>query len=214
MTQTRSPRPKPGEAKQQGRKLPILPILGGLAVVALIATVVLTFGDGSGEFGEVAVTGEDLGRFGGTPAGDPAIGASAPELVGQDFNGTEIAINNNGRAKMLVFLAHWCPVCQQEVPLLTSWLDAGGLPDGVDIYAIATGTATTRDNYPPSQWLEREGLDVPTIMDSDGYEAAAAFGLNAYPYWVFVNPDGTIMARYSGILSDADLSLVAADLAG
>ena len=214
MTQTRRPRPKQEPAKAQGRKLPILPILGALAVVALIATVILTMGDGSGEFGEITSTGDELDRFGGTPAGDPAIGLEAPEVVGQDFGGGEVAIRNDGRPKMIVFLAHWCPVCQQEVPMLVSWLEADGLPAEVDIYAIATGTATTRDNYTPSAWFARERLDVPTILDSEAYRAAAAFGLNAYPFWVFVNSDGSIMARYSGILGEADLAAVAADLAG
>lgn len=214
MTQTRRPRQKQEPAKPEGRKLPILPIIGGLAVVALIATVILTMGDGSGEFGEVAITGEDLGTFGGSPSGDPAIGSTAPEVVGQDFGGAEVAIRNNGRAKMVVFLAHWCPHCQREVPVIVDWLEAGGLPENVDLIAVATGTATTRDNYPPSQWLEREGLDVPTILDSESYAAAGSFGLNAYPYWVFVDADGSVYARFSGGIAETDLSLIAAELAG
>ncbi|NIR41227.1 MAG: TlpA family protein disulfide reductase, partial [Actinobacteria bacterium] len=192
MTQTRRPRQTQGQDKPQGRKLPILPIIGGLAVVALIATVILTMGDGSGEFGEVTITGEDLGTFGGSPSSDPAIGMMAPDVVGQDFGGSEVTIRNDGRAKMIVFLAHWCPYCQAEVPVVVDWLEAGGLPAEVDLVAVATGTATTRDNYPPSQWLQREGFDVPTILDSKSSDLAGAFGLNAYPYWVFVNADGSV----------------------
>ena len=214
MTQTRTPRPKPTN-EAPARKIPVIPIIGGIAVIALIITVVFTVGDGAGEYGTVTVQGQTLGRYGGSPASDQALGVPSPGITGESFDGSTLTIDPaDGRPKMLLFVAHWCPVCQAEVPVVSQWLADGGLPDGVDIVAIATGTSTTRENYPPSEWLDRENLDVPTIVDSEDYAAANAFGLSAYPFWAFVNPDGTIYARFSGGISPTDLSAIAGDLLG
>ena len=99
------------------------------------------------------------------PTGDPAIGRPAPQVHGFDFDGTPVAITADGRPKVAIFLAHWCPHCQAEVPLIQSWIEAGGVPDGVDLVSIATGIDSAAPNYPPDAWLEREGWTVPVIAD-------------------------------------------------
>ena len=38
-----------------------------------------------------------------------------------------------------MFLAHWCPHCQAEVPRLVELAEQGAF-DGVDVTAVATGT--------------------------------------------------------------------------
>ena len=57
-----------------------------------------------------------------------------------------------------------------------------------------------RPNYPPSSWLEREGWTSPVLADGDG-EAASAYGLPAFPYWVAVDADGRIVERRTGELT-------------
>ena len=32
---------------------------------------------------------------------------------------------------MVVFLAHWCPHCNAEIPVLNEWRDSGEIPDGL-----------------------------------------------------------------------------------
>ena len=94
------------------------------------------------------------------------LGLPIPEVVGADFDGTEVRISRDGRAKILIFLAHWCPHCQAEVPVVQDWYQAGNLPDDVDLIAVATSTNSARVNYPPSAWLEEEGFQPPVIVDS------------------------------------------------
>ena len=48
---------------------------------------------------------------------------------------------------MVVFLAHWCPHCQAEVPELVE-LAKEGVFDGVDVTAVATGTPTRTPQLP------------------------------------------------------------------
>lgn len=183
------------------RPLPIGLIIGVVVAVVLVVTIVLTYGgsdDTPLEVGSPSVTGTALPSYDDTAGSDASIGQPVPEVAGTDWNDTPVEITNDGRAKIVVFLAHWCPVCQNEVPVVTSWLAAGSLPEGVDMYTVATGISRVRDNYPPSEWLEREGWEPPVILDDEGSTVAAAFGLPAYPYFVFVNADGTVAGRLSG----------------
>lgn len=181
------------------RKLPLVPIIVGLGTVALIATVLLTMSGGGGEFASVTVTGTALPAYNENL--DTSLGMPIPRIEGTDFSGTPVTIDpTDGRPKMLLFLAHWCEHCQAEVPVVVQWLAAGNKPDGLDIYAIATSTNSARPNFPPSKWLEREGLEVPTIVDDRTYPAADAYGLTAFPYFVFVASDGTVAGRMAGRL--------------
>ena len=45
-------------------------------------------------------------------------------------------------------------------------------------------------------------LNVPVIFDNQNNSIAEHFGLPAFPYWVFLNDDGTINMRHSGSLSE------------
>ena len=53
-----------------------------------------------------------------------------------------------------MFLAHWCPHCQAEVPRIVTLAKAGAF-DGLDVASVATGTSSQYPNYPPSAWLAR-----------------------------------------------------------
>ncbi len=149
------------------------------------------------------ITGPALADF-MNPTGDPAVGRPAPQVQGFDFDGTPVAITADGRPKVAIFLAHWCPHCQAEVPLIQSWIEAGGVPDGVDLVSVATGIDPAAPNYPPDAWLEREGWTVPVIADPTN-SVATAYGLTLFPYWVFIGPDGAVRARAAGEMPIADL---------
>ena len=86
-------------------------------------------------------------------------------------------------------------------------MDAGGVPDNVDLYSIATGIDAERPNYPPEAWLDREGWTAPVLVDTRD-EVARAFGLPGFPYWVFVNSDGTVALRIGGRISPEELAAV------
>jgi len=137
----------------------------------------------------------------------------APEVRGSSFDGTPMAIANDGRPKVVLFLAHWCPHCQREVPLIQAWADSGAVPEGVDLISVATSIDPARPNYPPDAWFQREGWTVPVMVDPTN-SVANAYGLNAFPYWVFIGPDGTVRARTVGELPIANLETVIRALTG
>lgn len=195
------------------KKFPVAAVIFALVAVALIAVVVLTFAsDESGEFGSPTVTGQPLLLL---PDGvqDPAIGTPAPEVTGADFDGTPVEITNDGNAKIIIFVAHWCPHCQNEVPVVQAWLDGGPLPEGIDFYSVATSSSATRPNFPPSAWLKREGWTAPVIVDDEINTVGSSFGLTAFPFWVFVAPDGTVAARVTGEVTPDVLDTAVASLA-
>jgi thiol-disulfide isomerase/thioredoxin len=194
---------------------PWLPVLGGLAAIVLITVVIMTFdsgGSGGGlQFGEPTIAGSALPRF-ADAAADPAIGTPAPTIEGANFDGTPVSITNDGRPKIIIFLAHWCSHCQAEVPVVQAWVDGGFKPDGVDLYSVATSTAETRPNFPPSEWLADEGWTAPVVVDDTAFSVGDVFGLNAFPYWVFVDADGNVAGRLTGELPAEVITQIAESL--
>ncbi len=152
-------------------------------------------------FGEVSVEGQALPPF-VDPASDQAIGMVAPVLTGTSPDGETVRIASDGQPTIVAFVAHWCSFCQADVPRLQAWLNAGGGEPGVKLLSVATGTSETRPNFPPSEWLEREGWTAPIMLDDRNAPGGEAFGLSAYPYWAVIAPDGTIALRLSGELGE------------
>lgn len=150
-----------------------------------------------GEYQDVTVTGEALSRL---PDGDdPAVGATAPGLQGFSFDGTPVSVTpGDGQPTMVVFLAHWCPHCNREVPRLVGWNDDGRVPAGLRIVGVSTGARDDAPNWPPSEWIADEDWPWPVMADTEEQVAAAAYGLPGYPFFVVIGADGTVLHRQSG----------------
>jgi thiol-disulfide isomerase/thioredoxin len=213
-SKARSSRREAARARERSsRNRWLLPAIGG-GVVLVAAVLAIAFSgslapDGgstarpSGTAASVApgtevpvISGALLPEF-QNPTGDAAVGMPAPTV-------SATAIAADGRPKIVVFLAHWCPVCQAEVPVVQDWIDAGAAPDDVDIISVATGIDPGRPNYPPDAWLAREGWTSPVIVDPTN-AVSDAYGLTAYPFWTFIGADGTVRARATGKLGVSDL---------
>jgi disulfide bond formation protein DsbB/thiol-disulfide isomerase/thioredoxin len=139
------------------------------------------------------------------PMSDPAAGFALPVVSGTDYNGETVTISGDG-AKVVIVLAHWCPHCQDEVPLVQDWLDANGFPDGVALYSISTAAAADAPNYPPDEWLAREGWQVPVIADDEAGTVRTALGVSGYPFFVFTAADGRIVHRSAGAMPIEELA--------
>jgi cytochrome c biogenesis protein CcmG/thiol:disulfide interchange protein DsbE len=211
-------------------------MVGGatLAVVLIIAGLVFLWPSGddnedasagtgaaaaqnaSQETAAVQVSGEDLpplpdtGGFMPAPGQDEAVGFSAPTLTGQTFDESEVVIDPaDGSAKMIVFLAHWCPHCQAEVPIVQEWIDSGDVPEGFEIESVSTGVDSTRPNYSPSNWLASAGWTPPVLLDDEAQTAAISYGLTGFPYFVILDAEGNVWQRGSGEIPLADLQRMA-----
>ena len=190
----------------------IIAIVVGAAAVVAITTSGSDgpSSDGLVEQAAVSVAGDVLPAYNDGDPNDPALGMTAPVLTGKGFTGNTITTETTGTPMMLVFLAHWCPNCQREVPALVEWNKAGRTPPGIDIIGIATGTDPANPNYPPSEWLAREEFPAlwPVIADSKDNTAGDAFGLAGYPYFVLIDGNGKVVKRMSGEIPTDELTVL------
>jgi cytochrome c biogenesis protein CcmG, thiol:disulfide interchange protein DsbE len=203
-------------------RAPIVIAAGVAAVVLIALAVALTTGGGGGtstgtNADDPATTGTVVAS--GTPlpqltdsAPDPAVGMTFPTLTGVDQSGRPLTISAADGPAMVIFMAHWCPHCQREIPLVQRWVDGGGLPTGVHLLSVSTAIDASLPNYPPDEWLARVGWTAPVLVDADGSGATAA-GLSAYPYFVAVDGAGKVVQRTTGELTTHQLDAFAKELA-
>ena len=155
--------------------------------------------------------GVKLPPFDSTASADSAVGMAAPKIRASYFSDEEVLIDTaDGRPRVVVFLAHWCPRCQAEVTSLVPWFAANSVPDGVDVIGVSTGVDEGAPNYPPSEWLLREEWPIPVLRDSAQADIAAAYGLTGYPFLVAIDSDGEVLSRSSGGTSIAEWEAILA----
>ena len=177
-------------------------IAAAIAIAAIVAVATQSSSDdvvtGVEEFNSVEVAGDALPEYSAEVA-DAAVGMTAPILTGKGFTGNTI-VTSPGAPTLLVFLAHWCPHCQREVPLLVQWNRDGLVPSGVDVIGIATSSDPASPNFPPSEWLAREEFPAlwPVMTDSGEKTAAAAMGVSGFPFFVLLDSNGKVALRISG----------------
>jgi len=205
-------------AAQNPNRWVVWAVLGVIALVAVVAVVVVASsgGDDGGDGGRAAklqtarrltTDGASLPAFQGSTR-DAAVGLAAPTLDSVDFAGKPAQAGGaTGSPYALVFLAHWCPHCQAEVPRLVE-AAKGGKIAGVDVVGIPTATTDQQPNYPPSAWLAREDWKFPVVLDAANGKAARAFGLTGYPYFVFVDAQGKVAGRASGELGSDQIEAI------
>ena len=230
-SQKSRPRPAPRSSRPATRSRRSAVVIGVAAALVVLALVVaLAAGSGGGDDGTatgvsdtpaladptaaaVSVSGTPLPALPDAGA-DPAVGQPMPVLSGTGLDGAPVQVPATGRPTMVLFVAHWCPHCQAEVPVVQDWVDGGGLPAGVDLVTVSTAADPRRPNFPPAEWLASEGWTAPVLADDADATAAQAAGLTAFPFFVAVDADGTVVARESGELTPAQLDQFASEIAG
>ncbi|MEE8331347.1 MAG: TlpA disulfide reductase family protein [Acidimicrobiia bacterium] len=132
---------------------------------------------------------------------DPALGARMAGLTGPEYySGQTLEVNAaDGTARAWLVWAHWCPYCQEEMPELKAWVEANATTfPNFEIVSVTTSMDESRGN-PLVPYLDELQLPFPVIVDNDG-SLANQLGLNAFPFWVFTGPDGTVLGRSAGLL--------------
>jgi thiol-disulfide isomerase/thioredoxin len=205
----------------------LLLIAGLVALVAIIgvivAVVVGTGGDGDDSdaepYGSVSVSGQPLPEFSEEmrtgAVDDSAIGQPVPIVSGADYAGEATVIDPSADGPtMIVLLAHWCPHCNNEMPELNDWRDAGDVPDGLNIVGVSTGVREDAPNFPPDQWLVDKDWQWPVLADDQNGTAMDAYGGTSYPTMVFVDGNGDVFRRVSGEVPIDVIDQLADELVG
>ena len=203
-------------------------IVGGVVLAIVIAFVIAIVAGGSNDSGSsdttkapnsdgsvsagenqpVVVVGEALEALPESGV-DSTIGLTAPTLNGYAFDGSNLSVTpGNGKPYMVVFLAHWCPHCNDEVPRLIEWKESGAVPADLQVIAVSTAVASDRPNYPPSQWVVDKAWPWPVMADSEAMDAAQAYGVSGFPFFTIVGADGKVKVRASGEIEIDQLSQI------
>lgn len=172
---------------------------GGSSDTTTDTVVTVPGGVQPAEYQKVSSTGGMLAPLPESGA-DTETGKSVAVLKGYDLQGRPVTIDpaGEGKATMVVFLAHWCPHCNREIPVLNKWRESGEVPTGLRVVGITTGSKADQANWPPSKWMTAMKWPFEVMADSEAQEAAAAYGVAGYPFIAFVGANGKITARTSG----------------
>ena len=204
-TRRRAQPPPPAPAPDRRKAFAIA---AAAVVVVVVVGVIIALagggkdGDGGGNGSQASakpvfgpVTGDALAAF--SPDGaDPASGTPAPKVEGVTLERTPISVGEPGKPTFVAFLAHWCPHCQRELPVLVKLANEGAFKD-VRLVAVLTGTDAKAPNFPPAAWLDEEGWSG-VLLDDEGFKAANSFGLKGYPFLVTLDSEGRVVSRTSG----------------
>lgn len=152
--------------------------------------------------------GGNLPRFLGGGA-DAALGRSLGELTGFEYYGGENVVVDpaDGVARAYMVWAHWCPYCQEELPLLAEWHGANAADlENFELVSVTTAIDETADN-PLVPYLDANEFPFSVLVDEDG-RLSQQLGANAFPFWVFTAPDGTVVGRAAGLIEPDDLDSI------
>ena len=200
-------------------------IVSAVAVVVALAAGIAVFASGgndstasdttavtvpggvaAAEYQKVSVDGDALEPL-GKDAADPALGKVAPNISGYTFNGFPVSVKpaTDGSPALLVFLAHWCPHCNAEMPRLIKWYDAGLVPDDLRVIGVATASRKDQANWPPSEWMQSFDWPFEVMADTETNDAAVSYGVDGYPFMVVLDKDGKVAARHSGEMEESEI---------
>lgn len=200
-------------------------IIIGVAILIALAAAIAVFASGGddssspdttadivdggvapAEYQKVTVDGDALEPL-GQDATDPAKGKVAPNISGYTFSGFPVSVKpaTDGSPTMLVFLAHWCPHCNAEMPRLINWYEDGLVPSDLRVIGIGTSSRKDQANWPPSEWMQSFDWPFEVMADSETNEAGVAYGVDGYPFMVILDKDGKVVARHSGEMDESEI---------
>lgn len=80
------------------------------------------------------------------------------------------------------------------------WNNKGLVPQGLRVVGITTSSRSDQANWPPSEWIANMKWPFEVMADSEAGDAAAAYGVDGFPFIAIINGDGKVVKRHSGEL--------------
>ena len=132
---------------------------------------------------------------------DQAIGMTLSTVEGPDGYGDSTLVIDpaDGTKRVWMIWAHWCPYCQEELPELNVWWpESKDQFPNAELVTVTTSMDPSRGNV-LEPYLESSQFVFPVVVDTDT-KIAAQMGVNAFPFWMVTNGDGTVLFRSAGAL--------------
>ena len=126
---------------------------------------------------------------------------AAVDFTVKDFDGNAVKLSDYfGKPIVLNFWAYWCGPCQSEMPEFNArYEELGGEVTFLMVHADPD-TAKGKD------LVENSGYTFPVVFD-ETYQAAATYGISAYPTTFFIDAEGNLQTYYVGAMSEELLQM-------
>ena len=116
------------------------------------------------------------------------------------FNGEELTLSQlKGSVVVLNFWASWCLPCRQEMPAFETIYQ-----EYRDRNVVFVGVAVSDVEQEARAFAAEVGVSYPLGMDSTG-EIGEAYEIQALPTTFFVDREGTITRKISGLANEGIL---------
>jgi thiol-disulfide isomerase/thioredoxin len=127
-----------------------------------------------------------------------AVGKPAPlQFTMKDMNGVDVKLASfKGKVILLNFWATWCGPCRAEIPSLVALQQTYGQ----DLVVLGVSVDDPLEKLKP--YATEMQMNYPVLVGKDRQDVQDAYGpLWGIPVSVFVDRDGKIWKRHSGIAS-------------
>jgi peroxiredoxin len=145
----------------------------------------------------------------GSPLADPvgqgtALGDRAPALTLPELSGTPLS-PSQGKYRVIDFWSSTCSACRTELPALQREHSAVG--SGVEFIGVDVDDAVAAGR----SFAAAAGATFPSLRDPDG-SAAGAWRVTGLPYLVIVDPQGKVVIRHPGAMTQEQLDYILRDI--
>jgi thiol-disulfide isomerase/thioredoxin len=129
------------------------------------------------------------------------VGTAAPRLSGTTLDGSALAVDLKASKSVVVFWAAWCGPCRKEQPGLNA-LAARYAGQNVKFYGV---DMLDHDRALARAFYAEFKVPYPSLYDDAG-SLTAAYEVDSPPSFVLVDRRGTVVGRYPGETSQAQLA--------
>lgn len=152
-----------------------------------------------------AVTGCG-GGAGGAPQA-VTVGEPAPAYAGQTLAGDSVTLASlRGKTVLLNVWATWCTPCRTEIPALQRLHDRFA-SNGLEVVGVSVDADGDEEKI--RGFMRDFGMSYPVWRDP-AERVSATFLVIGIPATFLVGPDGTLLFRHIGPVTDTDPRLLAA----
>lgn len=134
----------------------------------------------------------------------PLIGKAAPSVSGPDLNGGGGYSLSQFSGKWVVvnFSASWCVPCREETPQLEAFTNEHAAQGDAAVLAVAFDPSDVANL---AAYFRSAHTTWPAVNDPS---AEVAYGVSQIPQSYLVGPSGTVVAKFFGALTSAQVDKV------
>ena len=199
---------QPGEADaaDEAREAEADAVRAGLPRGRVIATALVVAALAFGLVAVLATSEPAANRI----ASSPLVGQAAPPVVGTTLDGSEFDLaDESGRWTLVNFFATWCAPCRQEHDDLVRFHERHEAIGDAGVVSVVFNDELSDAR----SFFDEFGAPFPVITSDDG-AIALDFGVAKVPESYLVSPDGVIVAKIIGGVTDEGLEDLLARFAG